>query len=110
MVDGGRERGLRTALPLLELTTEMFVLLVLHLAAPQVVDRTMLCRRHEPGPGIIRDAGLGPLLERGDDRVLRQLFADADATDAARQPGAVSSVVDPLDRFPDSTIHHTRHP
>ena len=44
-----------------------------------------LRRRHQPGARVVRDARLGPLLERGDQRVLRQVLGQADvAHDRAR--------------------------
>jgi len=37
-----------------------------------------LARDHEPCAGVLRHAGFGPLLECGNQRILRQLFGDAD--------------------------------
>src|SRR5438067_441147 len=56
----------------LELTTELLVLALEHLAATQPVDRAMLRGGHEPGARVVRDARLRPLLECGDECVLRE--------------------------------------
>src|SRR5947207_418823 len=62
-----------------------------------MVDGAMLRRRHEPRARIVRDARLGPLLERGDERILREVFRDADVADDARQTGDESGGLDPAD-------------
>jgi len=99
IVDRRREVGLRTDLPLLELATKMLMFAVLHLAASQMIDGAMFGRRHEPGAGIVRHSGLGPLLQRGDQRVLRQVFCDADITDHPCQTSDESGGFDPPDRI-----------
>ena len=57
------------------------------LRAPEVVDGAVLRRRHQPGAGVSRHARRGPLLERRDQRVLRQLLGQADVAHHARQAG-----------------------
>ena len=51
------------------------------------IDRPVLRRAHEPGARVVRDTRLGPLLERGDERVLRQVLRQADVV----HPGAARS-------------------
>ena len=59
----------------------------LRLGAAALIERAVLGRRHQPGGGIVRNAVLGPALERDDQRILRQLFSDADVARDARQRG-----------------------
>ena len=47
----------------------------------------MLRRGHEPGARVVRDARLRPLLERGDERVLREILGQADVAHDAREAG-----------------------
>ena len=47
------------------------------LGAPEVVDAAALGGRHQPGDRIVRDARHRPLLQRGDERVLRQVLGEA---------------------------------
>jgi hypothetical protein len=42
---------------------------------------------HEPGTRIIWDARLGPAFERGEERVLGELFREADIANDASEPG-----------------------
>ena len=70
---------------------------------------TSLCRRsrsiarclavgHQPRAGIVGHARLRPLLERGDQRVLRQLLGEADVAHHAREPGDQLGRLDAPDR------------
>jgi hypothetical protein len=59
----------------------------------------MLRRPHEPGARLLGHASGGPLLERGNEGVLGQLFSRADVTDEASQPGDEPGRLDPPDRF-----------
>ena len=67
-----------------ELTSDFLVLAVEHLPAPKQVDGAMFGRRHEPGAGVVGNTRLGPLLERDDERVLREILGD---THVAYDPG-----------------------
>ena len=58
----------------------------------------MLRGGHEPGARVVRDARLRPLLERGDQRVLRELFGQADVAHDPRQAGDEPGRLDPPDR------------
>ena len=85
VVEGGidvvaAERGV-------EFAAELLVLAVEHPPAPQQVDRPPFAGRHEPGAGIARDAGAWPFLERGDERVMRQVLGRADIADEPHEPG-----------------------
>ena len=71
IVDGGVEIRYARFPAVFELVTELLVLTVEHLAPAQLVDGAMLRGGHEPGPRVVRDARLGPTLERGDERILR---------------------------------------
>ena len=82
----------------LELPTELLVLALEPLVSPQQVDRTMLRRSHEPGARIVRDARLRPPLERGDERILRELLGETDVAYDPREAGDESSRLDPPDR------------
>ena len=61
----------------LDLPGELLLLALERRAAPQQVDRAVLRRGHEPGARVVRHARLGPLLERGDESVLRELLGEA---------------------------------
>src|SRR4029077_3705689 len=61
-----------------ELAAELLVLALEELVAAKVINGAMLGGGHEPGAGIVRDAGGGPLFECGDESVLRELLGDAD--------------------------------
>ena len=44
------------------------------LLSAQEIESAMLGGAHQPGPGIVRDAALPPLLERNQERVLREIL------------------------------------
>src|SRR5690606_5829665 len=75
------------------------VLARLHLAPAELIDRAALGGGHQPGAGVVGDAGLRPALERDDQGLLREVFGEVDVADhaheATRQPGAL----DPPDRL-----------
>jgi hypothetical protein len=66
--------------------------------APQVVDRVVLGRRHQPCARVVGHARGRPLLESCDQRVLRQLLGDADVAHHAREPGDQPRRFDAPDR------------
>ena len=47
----------------------------------------MLGRGHQPRAGVARHTAGGPLLERGDQRIVRKIFGDRDVTHDAREAG-----------------------
>jgi hypothetical protein len=67
-------------------------------SAAQRVDRAVLRGRHQPRARLV-DALGRPLLERGDERVLRELFRDADVAHEPREPRDQARRLDPEDRF-----------
>jgi hypothetical protein len=58
----------------------------------------MLRRGHEPGAGVVRDAFGRPLLEGGHQRILSELFGQADVADDAGEAGDDARRLDPPDR------------
>src|SRR4029453_15163450 len=50
-----------------------------------------------PGARVVRDAGLGPLFERCDERVLRKVFGQPDIGNDTGQAGDQSGGFDPPD-------------
>ena len=60
----------------LELAAELLVLALEPLVPAEVIDGAMLRGGHEPGARVVRDARLRPLLERGDQRILRQVLGE----------------------------------
>src|SRR5207237_9626441 len=70
-----------------ELVTDLLVLSLPQFVSAQRVDGAVLCRGHEPRPRIIGDAGFRPLLQRREERVLRQIFRDSYVSHDAREPG-----------------------
>src|SRR5256885_12904576 len=94
------DRGVRVLdLPSpLDVASELFVLALERLAAPDEIGRVMLRGRHEPGARTLRHARRGPLLDRRDESVLCELFSCPDVTDEASQPGDHPSRLDAPDR------------
>ena len=88
----------RRFLPVVQLAAQLLVFALEQLVAAQVIDRAMLRGAHEPRAGIDRNARLGPFLERGDERVLRQILGDADVADNAREAGDQLRRLDSPDR------------
>ena len=88
----------------LELAAELLVLALHQLGAAQPVDGAVLGRGHQPGAGLVGDAGLRPLLERGDERVLRQLLGQPDVAHHARQAGDQPRLLDPEYRFDGACV------
>ena len=83
----------------LDIAPHLFVLALERLAAADRVDRAMLRRRHQPGARLLRHARGGPLLERGNESVLRELLGRPDVADETSQPGDEPGRLDPPDRF-----------
>ncbi len=85
-------------LPRFEFESNLCALALEAFVAAQHVDCAMLRGGHEPGARIARDAGLRPLLKRGDQRVLREFLGDADIAHDAREAGDEPRRLDPPDR------------
>jgi hypothetical protein len=80
-----------------ELVAEFAMLALEQLVAPQEIDGAMLGRRHQPGARVARDARFRPLLERGDESILRELLGEADIAHHPREPGDQPGGLDPPD-------------
>jgi len=77
--------------------------------ATQQIDRTMLRRRHEPGARVVGNAGRRPLLERGHERILGEIFGDADVSDDSREAGDDFRRLDPPDGIDGAARFISRH-
>src|SRR5439155_26656672 len=62
-----RSVHIKASLSPLDIASELFVLALERLAAPDQVDRAVLRGPHQPGARLLRNAGGRPLLERGDE-------------------------------------------
>ena len=71
----------------LQVAGDLLVLLHEHPAAPERIDRAPLRRRHQPCPGPLGNPFLGPDFEGRHERILRQLFGDADVAGDASDGG-----------------------
>ena len=98
VVDRGVEVGLLRDAAAPQLAAELLGLALEHLAAAEAVDRAVLGGGHEPGARVVRDARLGPLLERRDQRVLGEVLGEADVAHDG-QPGDQPGRLDPPDRL-----------
>src|SRR5277367_5456497 len=72
---------------LFHLAAQLFVLALQPRVAPEMINRAMLGCGHQPCAGIIRHARLRPLLQRGNQSVLRQILGDADVAHHPREAG-----------------------
>ncbi|MGB7731122.1 MAG: hypothetical protein WBL50_24085 [Candidatus Acidiferrum sp.] len=58
----------------------------------------MFCGGHQPRAGIIRNAGPGPLLKRGDERIVCEILGGADVARNADEAGDQARRLDAPDR------------
>ena len=93
-----RVQVLATLIPL-GIASELFVLALERLAAPDHVGRAMLRGNHQPGARLLGHARHRPLLECGNEGVLCELLSGPDVADAASQPGDEPGRLDPPNRF-----------
>ena len=101
VVDGVLDRRHRVVAFVVQVAAQLLVLAFQALAAAELVDRPVLCGRHQPGAGVVGHAGLGPALERGDERFLRELLGGADVAHDTCEPRDQAGRFDPkhgLDR------------
>src|SRR6267378_1740412 len=63
-----------------DLAAEFLVLALEQLVSAQEIDCAMLRGGHQPGARVVRNSRFRPLLERGDESVLRQLLGMVDVT------------------------------
>ena len=87
VVHGGVEVRRERRPPGLQVAGELLVLALQPRAAAQLVDGAVLGRGHQPGARVARDAFRGPLLERRDQRVVRQVLGQSKVAHHARQAG-----------------------
>ena len=78
----------------LEVAADLLVLAREHPVAADAVDGAALGRGHQPGAGIVRDAGPRPFGQRDHAGILRQLFCQADV---AHHPGQARDEPGPFD-------------
>ena len=83
----------------LRLALDRGVLVPLERAPAQRVDRAMLRGRHEPRTRLVGHALGRPLLERCHERILCELFGDADVAYEPSEPGDQARRLDAKDRF-----------
>ena len=88
---------------------ELFVFAFEKFVAAKHVAGAMLCSGHEPGAGIIGDAGLGLLLKSGDESVLREFFGYAHVPHDSSEPRDHASRLDSPDRFDRPVCLGSRH-
>jgi hypothetical protein len=79
----------------LQVPADQRVLALQFAVAAEQVDGAPLGHGHQPGARIARDAGGGPLLQRGDDRVLGQFLGQAHVARVAGQPRDQPGPLDP---------------
>src|SRR5712664_1454912 len=95
IVERGFEIRHECLLPGIELAAKLLVLALEELAAAKKIKGAMLGGGHEPGTRVLRDARLLPLLERGNERILGEIFSKTyiahDSHEAADEPGRFDS-------------------
>jgi hypothetical protein len=74
IVNGSDEIRRRGFLTDFEIVAKLIVFALKQLSSAKLVDCTILCRGHEPGTRVIRNAGRRPTLKRRDKSILRQVF------------------------------------
>src|SRR2546428_283739 len=93
----------------LELAAELLVLALEERSPAQLVDGPALRDGHEPGARVVRNARLRPLLERGDERILREIFGKTEIAHDPREPGDEPCRLDPPDRVDRAACIGSRH-
>src|SRR5882757_4844964 len=69
----------------------------------------MLRGAHQPGAGVVRDAGCGPALQRCDQRVLREFLGKTDVAHHPRETGDEPRLLYPPDRVDRAMGVGSRH-
>ena len=98
------ERGVEIGhglLLLLHIERDHLVLAREHAAAAQMIQRPALGGRHQPRAGLFRNAGRGPMLERRQQRILRQLLGQRHIAQHPRKARDQAGLLDPPDREDD---------
>jgi hypothetical protein len=101
--DRGFERGLRGGVVKLPVARDFGVFAIEPLAAAKRVDRTVLGRCHQPSTAVARDARCRPLFERGDQRILCEIFGQTDVAHDAREARDEFCRFDPPNGFDRGT-------
>ena len=83
----------------LQLAAQLLVLAVQPLHAPHQIDRAVLGGAHQPGARPLRDARLGPLLQRRHEGVLGQLFGQTHVAHDVGEAGDEARRLDSPDRL-----------
>ena len=109
IVERGIEIGLRRVLLDLKLITELPMLSFEQLVAAEKIDGSMFCGGHEPSAGIFRDARFGPLIERRNEGLLREVLGDADVAHHAGETGDQLRLLDPPDCVDRAVCVGSRH-
>jgi hypothetical protein len=68
------------------------------LLAAHKIDRAMFCGRHEPGARVVGNAGLRPLFQCGDQRILGKFLGNTNVAYNPRQTGDEPGRFDSPDR------------
>jgi hypothetical protein len=68
-----------------ELVPDLGMLFVDTPRPAEMIDRSMLCRGHQPGARVGGDSRLRPPLQRGEERILGEVFRHADVPDSPSQ-------------------------
>ena len=97
IVDLGGEVGALHLAAHLQLAPQLQGPALVDPGATQPVDRPVLAGGHEPGARVVRDARLRPLLQRGHQRLLRQVLRQPDVAHDPGQPGDQPRGLDPPD-------------
>ena len=79
------------------------------LVAAEKIDGSMFCGGHEPGAGIFRDARFGPLIERRNEGLLREVLGYADVAHHAGETGDQLRLLDPPDCVDRAVYVGSRH-
>ncbi len=98
------------ALPRRQGLPDLSVLALQFAVAPELVDGAALGHGHQPGPRVARDTGPGPLLQRGDHRVLGEFLGQPHVARVVRQPGDQTGPLHPDHRVDRRVSLRTRHP
>ncbi|KAG1253600.1 hypothetical protein G6F65_017397 [Rhizopus arrhizus] len=100
---GGVQRidkiGFHVGLQGLQLVADLIVLAGVQRVQAQAVAGAVFCGGHQPRSRVIRHAGIGPALQGGHQRILRQLFSQADIAHQPRDAGDDAGGFDPPDRL-----------
>src|SRR5215471_6181529 len=92
-----------------KLATQFLVLALEEFVPAKEIDGTMLRSGHEPGSGFVRDAGLRPLLKRGNEGILGELFGEPDIAHNPSKACDELGRLDPPDRVDRAMCVRNRH-